>query len=53
MKDLGCGTQMPIEGIEALIFDPLSQAIADNDYIVSIIRDTGTNQDGRTRGKAG
>ncbi len=39
------------EGIGALILKPLSQALADNDHIESIIRNTGTNQDGRTRGE--
>ncbi|KAI0377622.1 hypothetical protein F5Y04DRAFT_291685 [Hypomontagnella monticulosa] len=38
------------EGIAALILKPLSQALADNDHIESIVRNTGTNQDGRTRG---
>ncbi|KAI2630164.1 hypothetical protein GGS26DRAFT_598659 [Hypomontagnella submonticulosa] len=38
------------EGIAAMILKPLSQALADNDHIESIVRNTGTNQDGRTRG---
>lgn len=38
------------EGIGAVILKPLSQALADNDHIESIVRNTATNQDGRTRG---
>ena len=39
------------EGIGAVILKPLNQALADNDHIESIIRNTATNQDGRTRGR--
>lgn len=38
------------EGTAAIIMKKLSDAIADGDYIESIIRETGTNQDGRTPG---
>ncbi|KAI5925273.1 hypothetical protein F4810DRAFT_718242 [Camillea tinctor] len=38
------------EGFAALILKPLSQAIADNDSIECLIRNTGVNQDGRTKG---
>ena len=38
------------EGFAAVILKPLSQAIADNDHIECIIRETGINQDGRTKG---
>ncbi|KIL51085.1 type I polyketide synthase [Jeotgalibacillus campisalis] len=36
------------EGAGAIVLKPLSQAIADNDYIHSVIRATGCNQDGHT-----
>ncbi|KAI1312188.1 thiolase-like protein [Xylaria venustula] len=38
------------EGVAAVILKKLSDAIADGDHIESIIRETGTNQDGRTGG---
>ncbi|OKL61272.1 hypothetical protein UA08_03198 [Talaromyces atroroseus] len=38
------------EGTAAVILKRLSDAIADGDHIESIIRETGTNQDGRTPG---
>ncbi|WYZ35340.1 hypothetical protein EsH8_I_001616 [Colletotrichum jinshuiense] len=38
------------EGLAAVVLKPLSQAIADNDHIECIIRETGVNQDGRTSG---
>ncbi|KAG6007018.1 Type I Iterative PKS [Claviceps lovelessii] len=38
------------EGTGCLILKPLSRAIADNDKIWSVIRNTGINQDGRTVG---
>ncbi|RMD44214.1 hypothetical protein DV735_g784, partial [Chaetothyriales sp. CBS 134920] len=38
------------EGIAAVMLKTLSQAIADGDQIDYIIRETGVNQDGRTRG---
>lgn len=38
------------EGFAAVVLKRLSDAIRDNDHIESIIRGTGTNQDGRTKG---
>ncbi|KAI1764827.1 beta-ketoacyl synthase domain-containing protein [Hypoxylon sp. FL1150] len=38
------------EGIAALLLKPLSRALADGDQIAAIIRETGTNSDGRTPG---
>lgn len=39
------------EGVGCVILKLLKDAIADGDVIESIIRETGTNQDGRTTGK--
>ncbi|KAI0880191.1 beta-ketoacyl synthase domain-containing protein [Annulohypoxylon maeteangense] len=38
------------EGVAAILLKPLSQALADGDQIMAIIRDTGVNSDGRTKG---
>ncbi|KAK4101167.1 ketoacyl-synt-domain-containing protein [Parathielavia hyrcaniae] len=38
------------EGIAAIFIKPLSQALADGDHIEAIIRETGVNSDGRSRG---
>ena len=38
------------EGVGVVILKRLSQAVADGDVIRAIIRNTGTNQDGRTPG---
>lgn len=38
------------EGFAAVIIKRLSQALADNDHIECIIRETGVNQDGRSEG---
>lgn len=38
------------EGFATVVLKTLSQAIADNDHIECIIRETGVNQDGRTKG---
>jgi hybrid polyketide synthase/nonribosomal peptide synthetase ACE1 len=38
------------EGVAALILKRLSDAIADGDEIDCVIRETGCNQDGRTKG---
>ena len=38
------------DGFAAVILKPLSAALADGDHIECIIRETGVNQDGRTKG---
>lgn len=38
------------EGVAALLIKPLSRALADGDRIAAIIRETGVNSDGRTKG---
>ncbi|KAK1622425.1 beta-ketoacyl synthase domain-containing protein [Colletotrichum phormii] len=38
------------EGFAALFIKPLSQALRDGDSIISIVRETGVNSDGRTQG---
>jgi len=38
------------EGVAALILKPLSTALADGDHVECIIRETGVNQDGKTKG---
>ncbi|KAJ5543625.1 Acyl transferase/acyl hydrolase/lysophospholipase [Penicillium sp. DV-2018c] len=38
------------DGIAAVILKPLSAALADGDHIECIVRETGVNQDGRTKG---
>lgn len=38
------------EGFAALFVKPLSQALKDGDSVISIIRETGVNSDGRTQG---
>lgn len=38
------------EGVAAIIMKRLSDAIADGDHIECIIRESGTNQDGRSAG---
>ncbi|KAH7303089.1 putative polyketide synthase [Stachybotrys elegans] len=38
------------EGIAALVLKPLSAALADGDMIEGVIRETGINQDGKTKG---
>ncbi|KAI1452678.1 beta-ketoacyl synthase domain-containing protein [Annulohypoxylon moriforme] len=38
------------EGVAALLLKPLSRALADGDQIMAIVRDTGVNSDGRTKG---
>lgn len=40
------------EGVGCVILKLLKDAIADGDVIESVIRETGTNQDGRTTGKS-
>ncbi|PYI00038.1 beta-ketoacyl synthase domain-containing protein [Aspergillus ellipticus CBS 707.79] len=38
------------EGVAVVVLKTLSQALADGDHIECLIRETGTNQDGRTKG---
>lgn len=38
------------EGVSAIFLKPLSRALADGDNIQAIIRETGVNSDGRTKG---
>lgn len=38
------------EGVAAVVLKTLSAALADGDHIECVIRETGTNQDGRTPG---
>lgn len=38
------------EGICVVVLKTLSQALADNDHIECVIRETGVNSDGRTPG---
>lgn len=38
------------EGVAAVVMKTLSQALADNDPIICVIRETAVNQDGRTAG---
>ncbi|KAM7200662.1 acyl transferase/acyl hydrolase/lysophospholipase [Naviculisporaceae sp. PSN 640] len=38
------------DGFAVLVLKKLSQAIADGDHVECVIRETGVNQDGRTRG---
>lgn len=38
------------EGVVALLLKPLSRAFADGDQIMAIVRETGVNSDGRTKG---
>ncbi|KAJ5485543.1 Polyketide synthase-nonribosomal peptide synthetase [Penicillium diatomitis] len=38
------------DGIAVVVLKPLSRALADGDHIECIVRETGINQDGRTKG---
>lgn len=38
------------EGVSAIFLKPLSRALADGDHIQAVIRETGVNSDGRTKG---
>ncbi|KAI1862382.1 uncharacterized protein JN550_010244 [Neoarthrinium moseri] len=38
------------EGVAALLLKPLSRALQDRDSIIGVIRETGVNSDGRTKG---
>ncbi|KAK3900471.1 hypothetical protein C8A05DRAFT_45692 [Staphylotrichum tortipilum] len=50
MWDAGADGYARGEGIAAMFIKPLSQALADGDHIEAIIRETGVNSDGRSRG---
>lgn len=50
MWDVGANGYARGEGFSAVILKPLSHAIRDGDHIESIIRETGVNSDGRTKG---
>ncbi|KAK4120609.1 ketoacyl-synt-domain-containing protein [Parathielavia appendiculata] len=50
MWDAGADGYARGEGIAAIFIKPLSQALADGDRIEAIIRETGVNSDGRSRG---
>jgi acyl transferase domain-containing protein len=50
MWDAGANGYARGEGVAAIFIKPLSQALADGDRIEAIIRETGVNSDGRTRG---
>ncbi|KAB2100109.1 Hybrid PKS-NRPS synthetase [Alternaria gaisen] len=50
MWDAGADGYARAEGCAALILKTLSSALRDGDPIAALIRETGVNQDGRTRG---
>ncbi|KAK4035108.1 hypothetical protein C8A01DRAFT_48664 [Parachaetomium inaequale] len=50
MWDAGADGYARGEGVAAMFIKPLSQALADGDRIEAIIRETGVNSDGRSRG---
>lgn len=50
MWDKGANGYARGDGVAALVLKTLSQAVADGDSIECIIRETGINQDGRTKG---
>ncbi|KAK0614004.1 hypothetical protein B0T14DRAFT_606389 [Immersiella caudata] len=50
MWDKGANGYARGDGVAALVLKTLSAAIRDGDHIESIIRETGINQDGRTKG---
>jgi acyl transferase domain-containing protein len=50
MWDEGANGYARGEGFAAVVLKPLSLALRDGDHIESIIRETGVNQDGRTKG---
>ncbi|CAG8923339.1 unnamed protein product [Penicillium salamii] len=50
MWDKGANGYARGDGIAAVILKPLSVALADGDHIECIVRETGANQDGRTKG---
>ena len=50
MWDAGADGYARGEGVAAMFIKPLSQALADGDCIQAVIRETGVNSDGRSRG---
>lgn len=48
--DAGCNGYARGEGIAAMFIRPLSKALASGDRVISVIRETATNSDGRTKG---
>ncbi|KAF2797429.1 AMP-binding enzyme [Melanomma pulvis-pyrius CBS 109.77] len=50
MWDAGANGYARGEGVGAIVMKKLSDAMADGDHIECIIRETGINQDGKTRG---
>ncbi|KAK2022912.1 beta-ketoacyl synthase domain-containing protein [Colletotrichum zoysiae] len=50
MWDQGANGYARGDGVAALVLKTLSAALADGDHIEGIIRETGVNQDGRSRG---
>ncbi|OTB12022.1 hypothetical protein K445DRAFT_306449 [Daldinia sp. EC12] len=50
MWDAGADGYARGEGIAAFLLKPLSRALAEGDQITAVIRDTGVNSDGRTKG---
>ncbi len=50
MWDAGADGYARGEGAAAVFLKPLSRALADGDHVRGIIRETGVNSDGRTRG---
>ncbi|KAH6616021.1 hypothetical protein B0J18DRAFT_388589 [Chaetomium sp. MPI-SDFR-AT-0129] len=50
MWDAGADGYARGEGVAAMFIKSLSQAIADGDHIEAVIRETGVNSDGRSRG---
>lgn len=50
MWDAGADGYTRGDGFAVVVLKTLSQALADNDHIECIIRETGVNQDGRTPG---
>ncbi|QQK39474.1 Hybrid NRPS/PKS enzyme, putative [Penicillium digitatum] len=50
MWDKGADGYARGDGIAAIILKPLSAALANGDHIECVVRETGANQDGRTKG---
>ncbi|KAH7329713.1 beta-ketoacyl synthase domain-containing protein [Stachybotrys elegans] len=50
MWDAGANGYARGEGVAAIVLKTLAAAIADGDHIECIVRETGVNQDGRSRG---